>query len=228
MVLANQVTTKPDRRNSNWIPLSTMTQLVTVTAGGDDLGWPSVFKMCFKTFTGCENDKYQGFQTLNAWFSAQLKPLELNLAKLYDGIAKLAPNAQVLVLGYPQLLPADSTDQDCPELSHPLGPTFPNVGLDNDEQNWIRSADDQLNATIASAVSEAGGHVVFLPVAPTFAGHEICTSDSWMNGIDLTTSLHSWFIAGSSFHPTQCGQNEYASIVEQYLGTPVEDCASDS
>jgi hypothetical protein len=220
-ILKSQVTTKPDKTNTNWLLLSSTTTLVTITAGGDDLGWANVLKFCYEQWTDCENDSFDGYSTLNAYANAELAQLEPRLQTLYQAIAALAPNATILVLGYPQLLPASVVEQDCFELR----PIPGEIGLDNDEQNWLRSADTALNTTIENAVSASGVDAVFLPVASEFAGHEVCGSlGPWINGPSFTIhgSLRhpSKYISKSSFHPNETGQSEYATLINQFL-TPL-------
>jgi hypothetical protein len=223
-VQKDQVTTKRDKSNTNGTPLSTSTALVTITAGGDDLRWGDVLAFCYQKFTGCENDSYKGYATLTDYATAALNQLQPRLVALYQSIAKLAPNGRILVLGYPQLLPATTAEQDCVELyGDELTHKTPIKGLDNDEQNWFRKEETDLNTTINSAVTKSSVSASFVPVATQFAGHEICGSAAggeWINGPSLTAKggLHlSKHIAKNSFHPNATGQAEYANIINQYL-----------
>ncbi len=220
-VLARQVTTASDKKNSNWTPLSTSTKIVTITAGGDDVGWSKVIPFCYNQFTNCEDIPYQGYPTLGAYASHQFGQLKPELVALYQGIARLAPNARILVLGYPQLLPATPSEQGCFKLRLGGGGA---PGLDYDEQSWIRIADNELNATIAEAVNQSSVNATFLPVASVFAGHEVCGSlGEWINGPSLTLVRHHWKVSKSartfSFHPNRLGQAEYASLIESYLSS---------
>jgi len=217
-----QVTTKRDVANTNWWPLSASTTLVTITAGGDDLGWSKVLTFCYEKFKGCEDDSFRGYATLSAYAAAQLVQVKKNLESLYQKIRKQAPNAKIMVLGYPQLLPASTAEQNCFTLR--LGGDGA-PGLNNDEQIWFRSEDDALNTTIAGAVASSGTSAVFVPVASTFAGHEVCGSGGeWINGPSLTLVRGGkWKVKlGArtfSFHPNMIGQAEYAAVVNQYLAT---------
>jgi len=122
---------------------------------------------------------------------------------VYQRIAKLAPNARILVLGYPQLFPASTAEQNCSTLI----PLFSRT-----DQNFFRIADNNLNQTISNAVSQSGV-ATFLPVAQEFAGHEVCgDGGQWLIGPSLHTAL-----ASSAFHPNAIGQQEYATIVNDYL-----------
>jgi hypothetical protein len=217
-ILKNQLTTKPDKSNTNWLPLSSSTSLVTITAGGDDVDFGGVLKFCYLKGNSCESDSFEGFSTLDAWASAQFAALQPHLAALYKKVRSEAPNAKILVLGYPQLLPASDTEQSCLKLQ----PGLPGIpGLGNDEQAFIRSADDQFNTTIANAVSDANVNATFLPVASAFAGHEVCGSlGEWINGPSVTLTRHHFppiTPRTTSFHPNQLGQDEYATIINSFL-----------
>lgn len=141
------------------------------------------------------------------------------LDNLYKAVASAAPNARILVLGYPQLLPASIAEQGCFTL-RVGGHGAP--GLDYDEQNWFRTEDDQLNTTIEQAVGQSGVNAAFVPVANAFAGHEVCgNSGEWINGPSLTLVRNHWKVKVKartfSFHPNELGQSEYASVINQYL-----------
>jgi hypothetical protein len=85
------------------------------------------------------------------------------------------------------------------------------------ERRLFRSAENQLNSTIASAVTASGVNATFAPVADEFSGHEICGSlGEWINGPSFTVH-HFPPVAANSFHPNQLGQDEYALVVNQYL-----------
>jgi len=218
-VLDKQVTTKREKGDTNWLPLSSSTRLVTITAGGDDMNFAGVLSFCYKMGHDCENEIFPrgSSTTLNEWASDQLATLKINLISLYQQVRARAKNAQLLVLGYPQLLPASTAEQRCIGLLPQLR-TDP--GLEGDEQTFLRSEDDQLNTTIADAVSAANVDATFLPVAAAFAGHEVCgTLGQWINGPSLTGMRHYPFFTNrtTSFHPNRLGQDEYGAIVNQYL-----------
>jgi hypothetical protein len=228
-VMTKQLKNKSDPSNTNWIPLSSATQLVTITAGGDDLGWSAVLQQCYEDLHSCQNLPYKGYSSMAEWASAELSTLETNLVALYKQIKGDAPNAQILVLDYPQLLPSSPIDQACANLL-PLMPKYP--GLGSDEQDWLRGETTNLDNTIEDAVgianAEANVGAVFLDVANVFKGHEACSSKAWINaptisGIHVSKS-HTWYLIKlsasartESFHPTQMGADEYASVINQYL-----------
>jgi len=227
--------------NTNFLPLNSNTKLVTLTAGGDDLGFGDVLKFCaLNTSDNCANDKYQDGKTLAQWATEQMSQLGPNLKKLYTDIRNDAPNAKILVLGYPQLFPASKAEQDCLQLKQRhfhirlIGTNRQfnlTLGYSNQEQNFFRDKDVELNSAINTAVNNSGlSNIEFVPVqylgADGFAGHEVCgNKGAWINGPSVE------YIAGQvhldpskdlkaydySFHPKQVGQAEYANIINTLL-----------
>src|SRR5690606_35793499 len=77
--------------------LSSSTDLVTVTIGGNDTGWASVVQQCaYPQPWTCDEE----IDEAERYIQEEL-PGRLDTA--YDAIASAAPNADVVVLGYPRL-----------------------------------------------------------------------------------------------------------------------------
>ena len=120
-----------------------------------------------------------------------------------------APNARILVLGYPQPFPAEKTRQACSALSPFQG-----------EQDMLRRLGVRLNGTIKSAVAtvaRSGARIEYVPVAGRFAGHEVCGGrGAWINGIIMIST--GFGLNPGSFHPTLGGQRDgYAAAVNAAL-----------
>ena len=163
--------------------------LVTLTIGGNDVGFVGGLISC-----AVGNCNTREFEQARAASIDRTKPL---LEEVYGAVAKAAPRARVLVLGYPQLFPATKAEQLCSGLI-----------LFSGEQNMLRRLTARLNTTIAAAVGSvatSGAKIEFVPVAGRFAGHEVCgRKGSWVSGI---------------FHPSLQGQRDgYAAAVNAALG----------
>ena len=104
------------------------------------------------------------------------------LDSVYTAIRDRAPNARVVVIGYPRF--------------YKLGATC--VGLSETKRKAINDAADLLDSAIAK---RAGAHgFTFGDVRTTFTGHELCSGSSWLHSVD-------WFNIGQSYHPTAAGQS---------------------
>ena len=96
------------------------------------------------------------------------------LEEVYRAIAAKAPHARILVLGYPQLFPADAGTAGLPGARSFRG-----------EQDMLRRLGVRLNGDDRDGGRDGrppASHQ-FVPVAGRFAGHEVCGSKgAWMNG----------------------------------------------
>jgi lysophospholipase L1-like esterase len=173
--------------------------LVTLTIGGNDIGFSSVLKSCILSFHSCTS--------MQASVSQKITALEPRLVQVYKEIRQASPAADIVVLGYP-LLVADPAHADC---HNPIM----HVGLSAAEMTMIRTLAHQLNTVIAQAAAQAGVVSATSEVESAFAGHEMCApleSNEWINEI---TGLND-NLAGTA-HPELAGYEAYASVVDQAL-----------
>lgn len=158
--------------------LSSATTLVSVTVGGNDVGFSSVMETCVLSST---STCVKAITTSESEISGQL-PGELN--SVLADIRADAPAARVVVLDYPQLY----------DLSKSSGC----IGLSTTDRTDLNQAADQLDGQIQAAAGRYGD--VFADVRPAFAGHEICDSSSWLHSVNILD-------ISESYHPTAAGQS---------------------
>jgi lysophospholipase L1-like esterase len=175
--------------------------LVTLTIGGNDAGFVDVLTIC-----AVSNCNTRAFEQGRRAIIAATKP---KLESVYRAIAARAPRARILVLGYPQFVPATKAEQSCSALSAFRG-----------EGPMLRRLGARLNATIGAAVAavaKSGPRIEFVPAAARFAGHEVCGREGpWVNGI--VTSPVGLGIDPGSFHPNLAGQRQgYGALVNATL-----------
>ena len=175
--------------------------LVTLTIGGNDAGFIEVLLAC--ALSNCDT------RTFEQGRAAIIDATRPQLEKAYRAIARKAPRARILVLGYPGLFPATKAEQACAGLSRFRG-----------EQAMLRRLGDRLNATIAlavRAVARSGARIEYVPVSARFAGHEVCgRKGPWLNG--FVTSDSGLGLDAASFHPNLEGQRDgYAAVVDAAL-----------
>lgn len=189
---------------------------MTLTVGGNDAGFAQVLQDCVRLTGGCTKPERRR-QIL-----AAAGGLEPQLVATYEAIEQAAPNAAIIVLGYPQLFPKHFVRQAvCPKLA---------ALYDTDTQSFMRGAADLLRATIETATAQAG--VQFIDVTPDFRGHEICgAKGDWLEGLVLThlsqlplaaiKNIHKIdakdYVSYKSFHPTRAGQGAYAEALRNYI-----------
>jgi lysophospholipase L1-like esterase len=157
--------------------LSSITTLVSVTIGGNDVNFAGVMEDCvlYSTST-CVSE-------VNAAENTARTKLPGWLDAVYNGIRSRAPNARVVVVDYPRFY-------------HDL---WYCIGLSSTDRNKINEGADVLDGVITSAASRHG--FAFADVRSAFAnGHEICDGSSWLHSID-------WDNIVQSYHPTASGQS---------------------
>jgi lysophospholipase L1-like esterase len=157
--------------------LSKATTLVSITIGGNDVGFGPVMSTCVILPTSfCVHVVTAAEAEIRSVLPGQL-------SALLAAVSADAPNARVVVMGYPE--PYDlSRSASC-------------LGLSATDRNDLDHAAAQLDAQLQAAADRYGDE--FADVRPAFGGHQICDSDSWMNSVD-------WLDIGASYHPNPAGQ----------------------
>lgn len=159
-------------------------QLITITAGANDAHWASLITAC--RVYDCANSL-----ATTAAADFYLSVLQLKLYALFHDIeARSGPPPTVLLTGYYHPLSAQCAGQQ---------------GITADEITWINAETDALNQTIRQ-VTDRFSFAQFVPIS--FNGHELCSSDPWVQGINDPAPLH----------PTVMGQQMYANTILAALG----------
>jgi lysophospholipase L1-like esterase len=156
--------------------ISSSAKLVTVSVGGNDAGFTDVITTCtLNDDQTCVNR----VNTAKTYVNSTLPPL---LDNVYAKIKAKAPNARLLVVGYPRFY---TVPGDC------------SVGLSDAKRTAIDSGSDAIDTVLASRASAAGA--TFVDPRSNFTGHNICSTG--------TAYLHSLTIpVDESYHPTVAGQ----------------------
>lgn len=204
----------PDHANVGESPqlehLNEDTSLVTVSIGGNDVGFAEVIKSCLwrgvvETAASCEEDMGESTRR-------KIRNLKDDLVDLYNKMQGRAPNARILVVGYPRMFPDD------PIGPLEVGPSLETGDLDEPidpaDQRWMNEMGRLLNQTTKQAAEEAG--VEFVDVHDALEGHEIGTEDSWINDLDLSLE-NGGFADMGSFHPNDQGHAAIARRVKQQV-----------
>jgi hypothetical protein len=200
--ITQQVASGPQPPQDKW--LSPGTQLVTLTVGGNDASFAEVMATCV-FIEACQVDWQTALNLL-------IPQLGNPLASLYESIAIQAPNATIIVMGYPRFFPV------IPPLACSTG-----LGLllfVRPQMVWINSEIQSMDNTIANAVATAQQHgyksVRYVRGSyDALSGHEMCTDDPYYNVFVPSLSL-----GFSSFHPNQSGNAQMAQLAEQAYQAP--------
>ncbi|MBB1483963.1 SGNH/GDSL hydrolase family protein [Tessaracoccus sp. MC1865] len=167
--------------------LDAETRLVTLSLGGNELDWITAIQTC-ATFPGsCALIAEQGRQT------AALLPTAL--VPIYAAARAMAPNAQLVVTGYPRLFSPEYGDYSGVYMGMPF--TLP-----AEDQTGLNSVIDALNTSIAQAALAVPG-TRYVDVTQRFIGHGVNAPSAWITGASAAAPLH----------PTSQGQRAYAAAV---------------
>jgi lysophospholipase L1-like esterase len=171
-------------------------RLVLLTLGGDDLGFLNVLQECMKVSVAspsgspCEaHYTAGGTDQLAASVTAEASKIALVLADIREH----APQARVVVVGYPDLFPQS-------------GGCWPAVPLATGDIAYLRGIEVKSNAMLATDAAAAGD--TFVNTYTPTIGHDFCQPESNRDVEGL--------LPGSlalPFHPNAKGQQAMADAV---------------
>jgi lysophospholipase L1-like esterase len=172
-----------DLINTQAASLTSDTNWVTYTIGGNDAGFSSVITTCAQPSWASNCDG--AINTAQSYIQNTL-PGRLDLVN--STIKSRAPSAKVVVLDYPKLF----NGEDCNAFTW-FSPS---------EETRLNETANMLKNVINAAATRAGANFVFRDVIPAFVGHAVCdggggSSTEWINGLSNPV--------GESYHPKVSG-----------------------
>jgi len=181
--------------------LSDSTDIVTVGIGGNDLGFTDIAESCMRLAVG-PGTKATGMEALTSisvdnckdvfesdapeyaeyQISTRLTDyIEPRIEAVFQAIDEQAPNAQVFVVGYPQLAPETATDA-CFKLTSP--PSDDNVPFSGVDMMYLHQVEKALVDIVRARAAAHGFH--FVDAWPSTAGHTLCDgAESWIEPLDV-------------------------------------------
>ncbi|MEO3783564.1 SGNH/GDSL hydrolase family protein [Actinocorallia sp. B10E7] len=181
------------------------TSLITLSVGGNDLGFTKVLAGCILTLPWSG-----GCQEQDAALEAREPELRKALASIVQGLLERAPRARVILLGYPRL------------FGEREGEALDNLGVA--DQRWLNAQGRELNDLIHEVAraadrelvrSGAPGSVEFIDVHSAFTGHEVGTGAPYVNGLDV--DLKAFEVEFHSYHPNAAGYTALAELVTRQV-----------
>jgi lysophospholipase L1-like esterase len=180
--------------------LRASTDLVTVGLGGNDEG---LFATVLGRCTRLASADPRGAPCLaeldgaSASLDETLAAIRHRIASVVAGVRKRSPDARILVVGYPQIVPESGT---CDLLPLAAG-----------DYPFARSVNEGLTRAVRLGAEDAEAEYVDLWTASR--DHDICATDPWINGriTSADTAL--------AYHPLAVEQRAVADIVLDTLGT---------
>ncbi|MFL0578937.1 SGNH/GDSL hydrolase family protein [Dietzia sp. 179-F 9C3 NHS] len=193
------------------------TDLVTLTIGGNDVGFGAVIDACairpnaeragvlplvepmadelaekFDTRAGCPD-------VVERQAPAALAALDSRLDEVYAEIHRRSPDARVVAVGYLTAVPDDATlfaEPDCAPLTV----------VSAEERDGVRRFQEDINRVVAAA-AERNGATAVIPDEP---GHSMCApvAERWVDLTGMQTGA-------APIHPTSAG---HAHVAQRVLG----------
>ncbi|MGK5637577.1 GDSL-type esterase/lipase family protein [Streptomyces sp. URMC 126] len=206
--------------------LDDSTTLVTMSIGGNDADFSKVFKTCLiGTPVNCaDNTRSDGKTNRAAERELIHDTVRPAIATTLKKIHELAPNARIVLMGYPPLISGDSK---CLHWTPPTGPLGGEFDINADEAKWLNEVAvdlaEQMDGAAKDAFQQSGAPVYFSNPAKFFQGKGICGNPETIHGIvtdktpgddpDLTDQP----VSAQSFHPKIAGARLYAYSLEETL-----------
>ncbi|MEU6918442.1 ribosome-inactivating family protein [Streptomyces olindensis] len=195
-------------RDGQLAALTPDTDLVTLTIGGNDVEFANAMTECVKPHVGPPGEASPTCGTaLDRSFLIMRTALGGMLKQTYEAVLNAAPNARVVVLGYPKLF--DEQGQ-CEIVQGNFNPT-------PQARKAMNDAAVELNQTIQKVVAQVGGEtkrsIQFVDVQPVFDGHGICGNDPFLTEpISVAPAFH------DAYHPNAKGHERYKSLIAGLFG----------
>lgn len=186
-----------DVLNTQVTSVTSDTNWVTYTIGGNDAGFSEVITEC--ALPSWASDCNGAINTAQAFIKNTLPG---RLDSVNNAIKSRAPSAKVIVLDYPKLF----NGEDCNAL------TF----FSPSEETRLNETAEQMRTQISAAATRAGANFIFRDVIPPFIGHAVCdggggSSTEWINGLSNPV--------GESYHPKVSGHaSGYYPVVHGVTG----------
>ncbi|MFD0417494.1 SGNH/GDSL hydrolase family protein [Streptomyces sp. NPDC127108] len=199
------------------------TSLVTLSIGGNDARFADVITKCIDlplpSLKNCQaatignvdpatgDDLPGNTDRLDKWAPKWLHDsVRPQIVKVLNKVHSKAPNAKVVLMGYPRLLEHD-------------GSCIPS--MENTEGQFVNTVADTLADEMKGATSDAGSWAVFSDPRDEFAGKAICGDPETVHGIVMfgRSQADNDPLAPSmqSFHPKPAGARLYADSLEHTL-----------
>ncbi|MEE1833720.1 SGNH/GDSL hydrolase family protein [Streptomyces sp. SP17KL33] len=192
--------------------LSDRTRLVTLGIGGNDIGFGTMIERCVgmgAAYHALGSGKYIPDDTpCERLYSKdgtdrvqrRIDAVGGRLTDALKDIESRAPEARVYVVGYPAVLPADSTD--C-EREMPLAPG---------DMIYLREKEQQLNDVLRERAEAEGA--VYVDTYTVSEGHDACAAEDtrWIEPLVPSSPA-------AAVHPNARGEEGMADAVLHALGT---------
>lgn len=145
-------------------------ELITITAGANDVRWDDFLRKCYAGTCGTPTDERVA--------GALLTAMEVKMQFLFESIDQRSGGSppEVIMTGYYNPL-----SEECSEIE---------PRLTTDEIAWLEEKTDALNEMLEEG-AENSGFAEFVSI--NFEGHDVCSDDPWVQTLDDPAPFHPTF-----------------------------------
>jgi len=178
--------------------VGTDTDLVTVSIGYNDFRlFTTLFGRCVQMAkkspegSPCKNRlvRPNGFDSL----AKRVDIIGRRVARVVRGIRERAPEARILVVSYPHLLPE-------------TGYCLSRVPLGKGDYPYVRGINELMSEAQSTATEGVEG-AEYVDVAGASIGHDVCSADPWVAGINPVVTR------AAAYHPFAIEQRAVADLI---------------
>ncbi|MFI7114543.1 GDSL-type esterase/lipase family protein [Nonomuraea sp. NPDC050227] len=183
-------------------------KLITVTVGGNDVGFAQVVMDCVETYfaelflstkKGCRSHFSNGDHP--DVISNRINGIKPRLVTAYKAIAQAVGDPlRVVVVNYPNIFRDPSEAHEACAF------------IESADRGWLREKTAELNRVIREAAAEAGVRIA--DVSTAFAGGDLCDKEGHFSAVELgiwpTTDYH---LVDNYFHPSKEGYRRMAAAL---------------
>ena len=178
--------------------ITSKTRVVTVGVGGNDFG---LYSSLLLTCPDVSKPGLSGApcrEQMGSRVAATIPAIGDKVGAALAAVTRRAPKAEVLLVGYPRLMPPSGTCDQAPYTA--------------DDVAWIAGLESDLAARLKAAARVHD--VTFVPMYARSKGHDVCSGDAaWVNGLNPPDG------DGLLLHPNAAGEQAIAKAVVKTLRT---------
>ncbi len=198
------------------IYVSDGTEIVTISIGGNDVGFGNTLQAC--TLPTQVDEEEECLEAMADSYDIATSPIFQNqLSDVFEGIRNLGgTDTQLIVLGYPNLLPEyENISGACTWGNGLFGTSGRQV---SENEVWAaRLLHDELNGSLNTAIDGLNdANIHFVDPTAVFDTHTLCTATPWINGVQIHVSTAEF--GSDSYHPNELGQASFATLIENKIG----------
>lgn len=175
------------------------TALVTLGIGGNDIGFGEIIGKCiapWPTGTFCRHAFTRGGVDV---IRGRIDELRVSLRGVLDGIRARSPQARIVTIGYPRILPPDP--RRC----------WPQLPVASGDAPWLEGIQRYLNQAIRETTVAFGAE--YVDVEPASLGHDACQRRASVRWVEPALPSRSAAIV----HPSLAGERAMADEMLKVL-----------